>query len=410
MFGFAESPAKFVSPRRDDAVIPRYYKEDEQKDAEKIPPKACFVLFPYSILCGNADRHDSYDEDQRDDEARIQRRVDAVEDPAMPREEISHILDAEFALEAALHEVAELRERGGEHADPDEEDEIVPFEDGRAQRELRESRQRHALAEPVVEEEHRNAAQRAADKSAHTADDRLVRADVGRHFHGIFFAQRLARRIGEHVRKRADDEHEGDRDVRIVFQMVAHRHDDEEHRGIHIRDKRTADRFQTHFRRRKDEHSENDRNSRDEHDERDVRRVVAPRCGERVIGKFHAENIGKEDIRHDIHDDDEQRERHGDDLLRTVHSVAEGADHFKRAERRKEQNEHVEEEPVHKEFEREKQQQNGNVHNSRIETELRVGVARFLRFTLGRRRRARVLLFFDFFHLFQICPRFQSFP
>ena len=50
MFGFAESPAKYVSPRRDDAVIPRYCKEDEQKDAEKIPPKAWFVFFPYSIL------------------------------------------------------------------------------------------------------------------------------------------------------------------------------------------------------------------------------------------------------------------------------------------------------------------------------------------------------------------------
>ena len=34
----------------DDAVIPRYCKEDEQKDAEKIPPKAWFVLFPYSII------------------------------------------------------------------------------------------------------------------------------------------------------------------------------------------------------------------------------------------------------------------------------------------------------------------------------------------------------------------------
>ncbi|HJA95560.1 MAG TPA: hypothetical protein H9663_03930, partial [Firmicutes bacterium] len=33
----------------DDAVIPRYCKEDEQKDAEKIPPKAWFVFFPYSI-------------------------------------------------------------------------------------------------------------------------------------------------------------------------------------------------------------------------------------------------------------------------------------------------------------------------------------------------------------------------
>jgi len=33
----------------DDEAIPRYCKEDEQKDAEKIPPKAWFVLFPYSI-------------------------------------------------------------------------------------------------------------------------------------------------------------------------------------------------------------------------------------------------------------------------------------------------------------------------------------------------------------------------
>lgn len=33
----------------DDAAIQAYCKEDEQKDAEKIPPKAWFVFFPYSI-------------------------------------------------------------------------------------------------------------------------------------------------------------------------------------------------------------------------------------------------------------------------------------------------------------------------------------------------------------------------
>ena len=33
----------------DDEAIQAYCKEDEQKDAEKIPPKACFVFFPYSI-------------------------------------------------------------------------------------------------------------------------------------------------------------------------------------------------------------------------------------------------------------------------------------------------------------------------------------------------------------------------
>ena len=34
----------------DDEAIQAYCKEDEQKDAEKIPPKAWFVLFPYSIV------------------------------------------------------------------------------------------------------------------------------------------------------------------------------------------------------------------------------------------------------------------------------------------------------------------------------------------------------------------------
>ena len=33
----------------DDAAIQAYCKEDEQKDAEKMPPKAWFVFFPYSI-------------------------------------------------------------------------------------------------------------------------------------------------------------------------------------------------------------------------------------------------------------------------------------------------------------------------------------------------------------------------
>ena len=34
----------------DDAAIQAYCKEDEQKDAEKMPPKAWFVFFPYSII------------------------------------------------------------------------------------------------------------------------------------------------------------------------------------------------------------------------------------------------------------------------------------------------------------------------------------------------------------------------
>ena len=36
----------------DDAAIQAYCKEDEQKDAEKIPPKAWFVFFPYSMPAG----------------------------------------------------------------------------------------------------------------------------------------------------------------------------------------------------------------------------------------------------------------------------------------------------------------------------------------------------------------------
>src|SRR3546814_12110447 len=45
-------------------------------------------------------------------------RSDAVEQPAMPRNELARILDPRAALHPALREVAELREQAHEQADP----------------------------------------------------------------------------------------------------------------------------------------------------------------------------------------------------------------------------------------------------------------------------------------------------
>ena len=36
--------------REEDAAIPKYCKDDERQSAQKIPQKAWFVFFPYSIL------------------------------------------------------------------------------------------------------------------------------------------------------------------------------------------------------------------------------------------------------------------------------------------------------------------------------------------------------------------------
>src|SRR3546814_14106685 len=71
-----------------------------------------------SDVC-SSDLRDLARERQRTEQQRHrQDAIDAVEQPAMPRNELARILDPRAALHPALREVAELREQAHEQADP----------------------------------------------------------------------------------------------------------------------------------------------------------------------------------------------------------------------------------------------------------------------------------------------------
>ena len=319
----------------------------------------------YPMLCGRARDHDAQYKNKRHDEARVQRGIDPVEHAAVTRQEIAHILDPEFALEGALHQVAELRERRDDDADPDKEWQFLPDKFGSRQRELRDARELHAAGEPVIDEEHHHAAHRTADETAQPPDDRLVGADVGRKFGGEALPEPAADGIGKGICHGADDKDERDRRIRIEGEVVADRHDDQEHRGIQERDERVPHRFQAHPVMSVDEDAENDGDPQDKEYERDVRRVVAPDRPQRVVGKPDAQKVGIDDVRSDIGDHAELRKDHRDKFLRSVELIPEGADHFVRPEHGKKHDEHIEKQLVYEDLPHKEAEQHEHIDGAR---------------------------------------------
>ena len=115
----------------DDAVIPRYCKEDEQKDAEKIPPKACFVLFPYSISTNAAKKQGG----GANNAAPLERTLFLFDG----FERVVHVDLCDFPPQHQRHENGENDgQNGGEHphepADPRDGTEAHHVEDEQAQK------------------------------------------------------------------------------------------------------------------------------------------------------------------------------------------------------------------------------------------------------------------------------------
>ena len=211
-----------------------------------------------------------------------------------------------------------------------------------------------------------------ADQSAETADERLVGTDVRRKFCRELLAERPSEGVGKHVRQGRNDKDERDRRVRIEGKVIADGHDDEEHRWIEVRDERISHRFQAHALVPVDEDAEDDRDAEDEHDERGMRRIVAPHRLQRILRKPDAEIVGEDDVRDDIDKHAELRKDHGDDLLRLVQLITKRADHFKRPADREDHDERIKHEFVHEYLAHKKCEQNERICRTRDDPELRV--------------------------------------
>ena len=105
----------------------------------------------------------------------------------MSGETVSHILDSRLAFDGALHEIAHLRNHRDEKSHDEEGDEVFFVRQRRIEEEFPDKEQKRRSAD-------------AADNTADTADNRLIRTDFGGEFFGEFLMELTPEREREYVR------------------------------------------------------------------------------------------------------------------------------------------------------------------------------------------------------------------